>query len=151
MAGSAFETHARLTGGGDGGKGGGGKRRRGGARVKEGSFWQADHQIAVHEGGGCCGLANLRTLCAPCHAKVTRAQAGQRAKARRAAPPEDEAGQAEDEEAGEAVEAEEAGGSMQGVNLLSSDSESEAEGVGELEGRGEGRGATRARLYVDLR
>lgn len=35
---------------------------------KEGDFWQADHILAVAEGGGSCGLENLRTLCVPCHA-----------------------------------------------------------------------------------
>ena len=30
-------------------------------------------QIAVAEGGGCCGLENLRTLCTPCHKKETDA------------------------------------------------------------------------------
>lgn len=34
---------------------------------------QADHELAVAEGGGCCGLANLRTLCTPCHRKETAA------------------------------------------------------------------------------
>jgi hypothetical protein len=34
---------------------------------KEGDFWQADHIHAVSEGGGACGLDNLRTLCTPCH------------------------------------------------------------------------------------
>jgi len=34
---------------------------------KEGDFWQADHILAVAEGGGGCGLENLRTLCTPCH------------------------------------------------------------------------------------
>jgi 5-methylcytosine-specific restriction endonuclease McrA len=34
---------------------------------KEGDFWQADHILAVAEGGGDCGLENLQTLCAPCH------------------------------------------------------------------------------------
>ena len=34
---------------------------------KEGDFWQADHIKAVAEGGGGCGLDNLRTLCTPCH------------------------------------------------------------------------------------
>lgn len=34
---------------------------------KEGNFWQVDHIRAVAEGGGCCGLENLRTLCVPCH------------------------------------------------------------------------------------
>mmetsp|Transcript_2693 Transcript_2693/g.6384 ORF Transcript_2693/g.6384 Transcript_2693/m.6384 type:complete len:232 (+) Transcript_2693:125-820(+) len=34
---------------------------------REGDFWQADHIRAVAEGGGDCGLDNLRTLCVPCH------------------------------------------------------------------------------------
>lgn len=38
---------------------------------KEGHFWQADHVLPVIEGGGACGLDNLRTLCTPCHAKET--------------------------------------------------------------------------------
>ncbi|CAB9499376.1 annealing helicase and endonuclease ZRANB3 [Seminavis robusta] len=33
----------------------------------EGSFWQADHIQAVAEGGGGCGIDNLRSLCVPCH------------------------------------------------------------------------------------
>lgn len=36
------------------------------------SLWQADHIIPVAEGGGECALANLRTLCTPCHNRVTR-------------------------------------------------------------------------------
>ena len=38
---------------------------------KEGDFWQADHIIPVAEGGGSCGLDNLRTLCTPCHQNET--------------------------------------------------------------------------------
>jgi len=34
---------------------------------KESDFWQADHILAVAEGGGDAGLDNLRTLCSPCH------------------------------------------------------------------------------------
>ena len=30
-------------------------------------FWQVDHITPVAEGGGSCGLDNLRTLCTPCH------------------------------------------------------------------------------------
>lgn len=33
--------------------------------------WHADHIIPVAEGGGECGLENLRTLCIPCHKNVT--------------------------------------------------------------------------------
>ncbi|XP_031566922.1 DNA annealing helicase and endonuclease ZRANB3-like [Actinia tenebrosa] len=39
---------------------------------KEGMFWEADHIVAVVEGGGECGMENFRTLCVPCHKKVTR-------------------------------------------------------------------------------
>ena len=38
---------------------------------REGDFWQADHIVAVAEGGGGCGLENLRTLCTPCHQNET--------------------------------------------------------------------------------
>jgi hypothetical protein len=41
------------------------------AKPKEGDFWQADHIQAVCEGGGECDLDNYRTLCTPCHMKVT--------------------------------------------------------------------------------
>lgn len=30
-------------------------------------LWDIDHIIPVREGGGCCGLENLRTLCVVCH------------------------------------------------------------------------------------
>ena len=33
--------------------------------------WQADHIVAVVEGGGLCGLDNFRTLCTACHKKQT--------------------------------------------------------------------------------
>ena len=36
------------------------------------SLWQADHIIPVVEGGGACGLDNLRTLCVWCHKRETR-------------------------------------------------------------------------------
>jgi HNH endonuclease len=38
---------------------------------REGDFWQVDHILAVSEGGGGCGLENLRTLCVPCHIAET--------------------------------------------------------------------------------
>jgi len=46
------------------------------------SWWAADHIVPVSEGGGCCGLEGMRTLCLPCHHVVTR-QLARRAKARR--------------------------------------------------------------------
>lgn len=38
---------------------------------QECDFWQADHKLAVAEGGGSTGLDNLRTLCTPCHSAET--------------------------------------------------------------------------------
>ncbi len=38
-----------------------------------GQLWQADHIVPVAEGGGECGLNNLRTLCTPCHKRATAA------------------------------------------------------------------------------
>jgi 5-methylcytosine-specific restriction endonuclease McrA len=35
-------------------------------------FWDMDHLIPVAEGGGACGLDNLRTLCLRCHYQQTR-------------------------------------------------------------------------------
>ena len=37
------------------------------------TLWQADHIVPVAEGGGGCGLDNLRTLCLPCHRLATAA------------------------------------------------------------------------------
>lgn len=45
----------------------------------DGNAWHADHIVPVFRGGGACGLENLRTLCAPCHADVTKRQAKERA------------------------------------------------------------------------
>lgn len=36
-----------------------------------GTVWDLDHHIPVAEGGGDCGLDNLRTLCLWCHRAVT--------------------------------------------------------------------------------
>jgi HNH endonuclease len=38
------------------------------------TFWDADHIVAVKDGGGECGLENLRTLCIFCHIKRTSDQ-----------------------------------------------------------------------------
>jgi 5-methylcytosine-specific restriction endonuclease McrA len=35
------------------------------------SLWDADHILAVVEGGGECDLSNIRTLCIRCHRSVT--------------------------------------------------------------------------------
>lgn len=49
------------------------------------ALWEADHVVPVVEGGGGCGLENLRTLCIPCHHAETRDLARRRAAARREA------------------------------------------------------------------
>jgi 5-methylcytosine-specific restriction protein A len=36
-----------------------------------GGLWDADHILPVKDGGGMCGLENLRTLCISCHKKIT--------------------------------------------------------------------------------
>jgi len=46
------------------------------------SYWDMDHELPVVEGGGECGLDNLRTLCLWCHANATRRLARRRARAR---------------------------------------------------------------------
>ena len=43
------------------------------AKPTPGDFWQADHRIAVVEGGGQCDIGNFRTLCTVCHAQETKA------------------------------------------------------------------------------
>lgn len=55
-------------------------RRRWGVR----SAWQADHVLAVADGGGGTDRRNVRTLCRSCHRERTSKQAGDRAKAKRA-------------------------------------------------------------------
>ncbi|MEW6280812.1 MAG: HNH endonuclease signature motif containing protein, partial [Candidatus Eremiobacterota bacterium] len=34
-------------------------------------LWHVDHITPVAEGGGLCGLENVRTLCLPCHRQAT--------------------------------------------------------------------------------
>ena len=46
---------------------------RGPHSIKAARLWQADHVVSVAEGGGACGLENLRTLCAWCHPRETGA------------------------------------------------------------------------------
>lgn len=36
-----------------------------------GGLWDADHIVPVKDGGGTCGLDNLRTLCISCHKIIT--------------------------------------------------------------------------------
>lgn len=43
------------------------------ARVYDVTWWNADHIVPVAEGGGECGLDNLRTLCLECHHNATKA------------------------------------------------------------------------------
>lgn len=45
--------------------------------------YEIDHIIPVVEGGGCCGLDNLQTLCIPCHREDTKRLAARRATERR--------------------------------------------------------------------
>lgn len=40
-------------------------------RRNGGSLWDADHIVPVKDGGGQCGLENIRTLCISCHKKIT--------------------------------------------------------------------------------
>lgn len=47
------------------------------------SYWDADHIVPVVEGGGETGLENMRTLCVPCHQRVTKDLARRRASRRR--------------------------------------------------------------------
>ena len=68
-------------------------RRRSIVRVcNEGSFWQADHVLAVANGGGESGLENSQTLCTPCHKEKTAEEhregyGGARPKGKKRAPP----------------------------------------------------------------
>lgn len=52
-----------------------------------GPSWEADHIVPVVEGGGSCGLENLRTLCTKCHKDETSKLAARRAEAKRAQGP----------------------------------------------------------------
>ena len=49
-----------------------------------GHLWEADHTLAVAEGGGEAELNNLQTLCLACHYEKTRCEAKRRADLRRA-------------------------------------------------------------------
>jgi 5-methylcytosine-specific restriction protein A len=41
--------------------------------LRQSPLWQADHIVPVVDGGSDLGLANLRTLCTPCHRAETAA------------------------------------------------------------------------------
>lgn len=51
---------------------------------RSGRFWDIDHIVPVVEGGGSSGPENLRSLCIPCHQRITRELAGKRAAERKA-------------------------------------------------------------------
>lgn len=48
------------------------KKRKIWKRKFGGGLWDADHIKPVKDGGGQCGLENLRTLCIKCHKKITK-------------------------------------------------------------------------------
>jgi hypothetical protein len=45
------------------------------------TYWDADHVVPVIEGGGECGLDGYRTVCVPCHKRVSREQKAARRQA----------------------------------------------------------------------
>ena len=51
-------------------------------RKHGGGLWDADHILAVFEGGGSSSDNNIQTLCIPCHAMKTKQQRIQRQKAK---------------------------------------------------------------------
>ena len=53
-------------------------------RYRGGSLWDADHVLPVAQGGGECDLANMQTLCCPCHRRKSGVQRRAAAKALRA-------------------------------------------------------------------
>lgn len=48
------------------------KKRKIWKRKHGGGLWDADHIVPVKEGGGMCGLENIRTLCIKCHKMETK-------------------------------------------------------------------------------
>jgi len=52
------------------------------AKAESGDLWHADHILPVCEGGGLCGLENMRTLCVLCHRDESSLLAGVRASRR---------------------------------------------------------------------
>ncbi len=57
--------------------------RRDGWTSGRSTAWDADHIVPVAEGGGLCGLENYRTLCHPCHKRVTAELAARLAQRRK--------------------------------------------------------------------
>lgn len=51
--------------------------------VPDQSLWEAAHIVEVVDGGGECGLDNLRTLCRECHKRKTAESRRRRARQRR--------------------------------------------------------------------
>ena len=49
------------------------------------TFWDADHIVPVVDDGGECGLDGYRTICIPCHKKISGELASKRAAKKRAA------------------------------------------------------------------
>ena len=47
------------------------KKRKITPKRNGGGLWDADHIIPVKDGGGECGLDNIRTLCISCHKIIT--------------------------------------------------------------------------------
>ena len=56
------------------------------SRVSGENWWDCDHIVPVVDGGGGCGLDNLRTLCIPCHKSETAKLATRRASERKGQP-----------------------------------------------------------------
>ena len=59
------------------------KNRKVWGRGFGGGLWDADHIVAVKDGGGDCGLDNIRTLCIQCHKTNTSMQRKKWAKKKR--------------------------------------------------------------------
>ena len=49
----------------------------------EAHAWEADHTIAVHNGGGNCGTENVHVLCSICHSEKSALEAAERAQERK--------------------------------------------------------------------
>ena len=50
---------------------------------KYGGGWEADHVVAVSEGGGGCDLSGYQTMCLECHKGKTKRMRGRQARERR--------------------------------------------------------------------